>query len=105
MENKHILFILKNANPKLRKSILKNCSLSAIKSIQEIAHNVLNGNHKVSPPCYNALKRYKRELRNFTCSNSSQCAKRKIVVQRGGFVPLLISSVLSGIIGKILSSS
>lgn len=99
-----MLYILKDATPKLRKSIFKNCPFSTIKSIEEIAHNVLRGNHKVSPTCYNALKKYKKELRNLTCSNSSQCSKRKIVVQKGGFVPFLISSVLSGIIGKVLST-
>lgn len=98
-----MLFILKDASPKLRKSILQNCNFSTIKAIQEIAHNILIGNHEVTSKCFNALKRYKKDLRKFACSKSSGCSKRKIVVQKGGFVPLLISSVLSGIIGKILS--
>lgn len=99
-----MLYILKDANPRLRKSILKNCNFSTIKAIQEIAHNIMIGNHRVTPECYKSLKRYKKDLRKFTCSKASGCSKRKLVVQKGGFVPLLLSSILSGIIGKILST-
>lgn len=102
-DNKHILHVLKNCNSCLRKSILKNCSPSVIKAICEIALNTLNGNNKIDNKTYNSLKKYKKDLRRLAGKNSLS-AKRSVLVQRGGFLPFLIGTVLTGIIGKLIEN-
>ena len=98
-----MLFVLKNASPKLRKSILVAAPDELIKAIYEIVYNVLSGNHKIKNKTKAELKKYKNYLRKLVNPSQSLTVKRKVLVQQGGsFLPFLLSSVLSGIIGKIL---
>jgi hypothetical protein len=98
-----MLYVLKNAAPKLRKAILKNVEPEMIKTLCEISHNTLNGNNSICNNTKKKLVGYKRELRNLACSKRSLSSKRKILVQRGGFLPALIGAVLSGLIGAYLN--
>ena len=101
-----MLFVLKNASPKLRKSILQVAPDDLVKAIYEIVYNVLCGNHKIQNKTKTELKKYKNHLRKLVNPSQSLTAKRKVLVQQGGsFLPFLLSSVLSGIIGKILQQN
>lgn len=102
-DNKHILYVLKNASPKLRKAILKNVDPEIITTVSEIVFNTLKGNNKICNPLKKKLKKYKKPLRMLACSKRSIPLKRKILVQKGGFLPALIGSVISGIIGAYLN--
>lgn len=100
-----MLFALKNSSPKLQKAIMKSCSDELIKTIVEIVFNVLQGIHKVSPAAKQNLEKYKLELRNLSSTSRSLASKRKVLVQKGGAIlPILLSTVLSGLIGKILQN-
>lgn len=102
-ENKHMLYVLKDSSPKLRKAILKHSSDDLVAALNEIAFNVASGNHSVSNSDKNKLKRYKSHLRSFIKPSNSLSSKRKILVQSGsGFVPILLSLILDGVIGKLL---
>lgn len=98
-----MLFVLKNASPKLRKAILLSAPDELIKAIYEIAFNILSGNHQINTKAKGDLKKYKKHLRKLVQPSRSLASKRKVLVQNGGsFIPYLLSAVLSGIIGKIL---
>lgn len=102
-ENKYLLLVLKKAPPKLRRAILQSAPDELIRAINEIAYNILKGNHKISRKSRNDLKKYKNQLRKLIKPSRSVTTKRKVLVQSGGsFLPYLLSAVLSGIIGKIL---
>lgn len=100
--NKPTLLVLKNADINLRKAMLKNVDNNVIKSIIEIVLNTLRGNHKLTSRTKSELEKYKKELRCISCPKRSLSSKRKVLVQKGGFLPILISSLLSGVIGKLL---
>lgn len=101
--NKHFLHVLKKCNPQTRKALLKVCSPEVIKTLCEISLNTLNGNNIISKHCKRKLKKYKRELRSLACSKLRLSSKRKILVQKGGFLPVLIGTILSGLIGQIIN--
>lgn len=102
--NKHMLYVLKAAHPKMRKLLIKHVHPEVIKTISEIAYNTLNGNNKISVRSKNSLCKYKKELRSMACLKGSVASKRKIILQRGaGFLPALLGTVLSGIIGAYLN--
>jgi len=105
-KNQHILHVLGKCNKKkFRKNILKYCDDDIIKTIAEIAINILNGNNKISPAQKAKLKKHKKQLRFLACAKKSIKAKRKILVQHGGFLPTLIGTILSGVIGKLISKT
>lgn len=98
-----MLYVLQKANPKLLKEIVRYADPDTIKTICEIAYNVLRGNINLRRCVLKKLNRYKKELRCLTCPKRSLSSKRNIIVQRGaGFVPVLIGTILSGLIGSYL---
>lgn len=99
-----MLYVLRKAKPKLRNAIIKNADGELIKTICEIALNTLNGNNKVSYKTKSDLKRFKREIRCLACPKRTLSSKRKVILQRGGFLPTLISTILAGIIGKLIQN-
>lgn len=102
-ENKHMLYILKDAKPSLRKELLKKASPEIIKTICEISHNTLKGNTKLSAKGKNILEKYKNKLRALISPKKSLKSKKKLIVQSGGFLPALLGVVLSGVIGHFLN--
>lgn len=101
-KHKHMLYILRDAKPKLRKAILKNVDEDFIKTLHEIAHNTLNKNNPINAKQKEVLQRYKTSIRKLACPKRSLTQKRKLMVQSGGFLPVLIGTILSGIIGNII---
>lgn len=93
------------ASPKLRKAIIKFGDSELIKTICEIALNTVNGNNPICNKTKKKLKRYKNDIRGLASSKRSEKSKRKILMQKGGFLPILIGSVLSGIIGSLLEKN
>ena len=103
-ENKHILYVLKKAEPKLRNAILKHVDNVVIKTIHEILFNIIYENHKINKSVLEKIKPYKNIIRNICSPQTSMKEKRQQLIQKGGFLPIIISSVLSGVIGKILEN-
>lgn len=101
-ENKYMLYTLLKADPRLRNAIIKNSKDNFIKTLSEISLNILKGNTNQQPHMIKKLKKYKKKLRCLACSKRSIKAKRNILVQRGGFLPALLGTLLSGIIGTLL---
>lgn len=100
--HKHILYTLRKCKPCIRKNIIKNAGNELIKCLCEICHNVLNGNVPISKNAKIQLKKYKKSLRNIVSSKVKLHSKRKIFQQRGGFLPTLLSAILSGVVGQLL---
>lgn len=101
--HKHTLQVLKNANPKLRKAILESGDDELIKTIIECVINTLNGNHKISTQVKQKLCKYKNCFRKLIQPKISLKKKRKIIIQKGGFLLPLLGSILSGVIGSLIN--
>ena len=92
-----LLKVLVNANPKLKKAIIKHASPNLMTAISEIALNMLKGVIKLSPQQKQRLSRYKKEFRSLAKKTVSVNRKRKLLVQKGGgaglalLLPLAIS--------------
>lgn len=101
-DNKYLLYSLYKANPQLRKAIINHSKPDLIKTLSEISLNTLRGNIAHTPSTRKKLEKYKNKLRCMACRNRSIKAKRRILNQQGGFLPTLIGTLLSGIIGTLL---
>ena len=101
----HFLHVLKNAKPQARRALLASANKELIKAIVECALNTLNGNHKLTKEEKSKLKKYKSRLRNLINPKISFKSMRKLLVQKGGFIVPLLASVLSGVIGSLISNN
>ena len=96
------LNVLKNSPTKIRKSLLKSAPKKNIRFISECCLNVLKGNVKIKPSAKRRLTPYKSVIRNLVKPKVNIEKRRKLLVQKGGFLPLLLGSLLSGLLGTLI---
>jgi len=68
-----------------------------VNCINECVLNMLNGNLKFSDCNTRKLQKYKLALRKFAERNVSLSGKKRLIVQRGGFLLPLLSAILATI--------
>ena len=90
------------ANKKYRKAVILHADKKLIQAICESVHNVLVGNINISEIERTKLKKFRKTLHKLL-EKSSLKTKKKILIQRGGFLQFLIPAVVSGL-ASIISS-
>ncbi len=93
VQNRDMLAHLAKCSQNSRNKILHNGEKPLIEAICQIVHNVLEGNIPINEKTKHQLSKYRQSLRTLTDKNSLK-KKKKILVQNGGFLPLLLSAVL-----------
>ena len=101
----HFLRVLKDAKPQARHALLASADDELVQAIVECALNTLNGNHKLTKEEKSKLKKHKSRLQALINPKISFKSKRKLLVQKGGFIVPLLASVLSGVIGSLISNN
>ena len=90
-----------------RKWFFSTCKRDAVDCCCEIARNILNMNVPVTPRQLKGLRRHGKTLRDLARLNTPLAKKRKIL-QTGGFLPLLLAPLLgiaSSIIGGVATKA
>jgi hypothetical protein len=94
----HALQVLKKAHPNLRKANISNCNKELVNCISEIVLNVFSGNL----PCNTGkLRKHKAALRKVTERHVSLSGKKRLIVQRGGFLLPLLRTILPTLAGLL----
>lgn len=81
--------------PNFRKDFLKKLSNRTVKCISECCYNTLKGNVKLNQSQKKKLKRHKQVIRTLASKNLPLYKKKKILVQKGGFLNVLIPAALT----------
>ena len=92
--NYHRLETLKHARPKLRRAIIANGDKELLNSLSECALGVLSGNVKLSDCKKRTSRKYKRQLRTIVDKRVPLASKKKLIIQRGGFIVPLLTAVM-----------
>ena len=101
--NLDFLRVLKKANNKQRKAILETGNKDLILCLCEIIDNTLAGTVKLTSKQKKDLSKYKRILRKLIDKKVSLKTKRKLFIQKGGFLPAIIAPAL-GLAATLLST-
>jgi hypothetical protein len=97
-----LLQLLSKASPYMRKNILSTADDDFIKIIIECCYNTLIGNIKLPKSGIEKLKTYKNIIRKVSKASKNIKNKKKILVQDGGaFLPLILPSIIAGLISMI----
>lgn len=94
---------LARLNPAGRRQALKNCPDVYINSISELCLNCLKGSLPIERRKLNLLKCHRKQLHALSDKRNSLSIRRKLCVQKGGFLPLLLRFALP-IIGSYIAS-
>ena len=92
--NYHSLHVLKDARPKLRRAILAHSDGELINSVGECALNVLQVNVKLSKCAKRRLRKFRRQLGTVADKHVPVARKKKVIIQRGGFLVPRLTVVL-----------
>ena len=92
--NYHTLQVLKSADPKLRKAIISKCNKELVNCISECVLIVLNSNIKLTGCVTRKLQIRKAALRKISDRHVPLSKKKKLIVQRGGYLLPLLSAVI-----------
>jgi len=89
----HFLHVFKDAKPQARRALLASTTDDVIKTIVECEINTINGNHKLNKE---EKSKYNNRLRVLNGPKISFKSKRKLLIQKGGFIVTMLPSILSG---------
>ena len=105
--NREFLEKLLTAPPDVRKRLINKASADEVRAISEIALNVVKGSFQINANIRDQLAEHKHHIRKLSKRTVSHKLKKHLLSQKGGFLPLLLSPVLSAlgiIVGKTISS-
>lgn len=95
----HFLQMLARSSLPQRRAILHTANRSQIRCLCEICLNVLAGNVPIN---IKKLKKHKNAIRKLANKSIKfQTKKRMLINQAGGFLPLILPAILSGLSGII----
>lgn len=102
--NKEFLILLSKCKPKLRKALVSGATKESIYAIIECILNVCNGNVNINQEDYQKIKPFNKTFKKLVDKGVDLKQKRKIIIQKGGFLQVHIPAIISGI-ASIISSA
>lgn len=85
-------------NKRLRSAVLNDiCDDCLYKAVHEIALNVTKNNVKLSLPQKKKLFRRKKLIKALATLTKSKKRRKNLLVQSGGFLPILIPSIVAAL--------
>jgi hypothetical protein len=93
--NIRALRVLSKAPKKLRDIVLTDADEDLILALCEVIHNVLIGTVKLKPKQIKKLRRYHSTLFNLSQKTTSVRKKRKLLLQKGGFLSTLLPPAIA----------
>ncbi len=96
------LKVLSKCNTKQRRGIIETANPVVFKAICECSLNVVKGNIPLTPTQKRQITPYKNILRSLADRNKSFQAKKRILIQKGGFLPILLRAIVPTIASLLL---
>ena len=91
-----------------QRDVIRRAKGPLINKICECILNIINGKIKLSTEDFEKLKPYKNLFRKLIAKNTKIKEKKRLIIQKGGFLQILIPAIISGlatIISSAISSS
>lgn len=86
-----------------RDKLLLSATHDQLHCLSEIAYNTLKGNLDFKNHSVKKLKRFKNEIRKLAKKSTALKKKKELLTQRGGFIPLLLSPIISALVSGAIS--
>lgn len=95
MNHAFLLELLRNTKAK-RKRLIENASEKELNAIRNFCFNICKGKFQVSSKVYKKLCKYKKDIRDLSNKNilKTSHAVKKRLIQRGGWLPLVLPALL-----------
>lgn len=87
--------VLQKADGKLRKAVIDNSNVDLILALCEIIENTLSGTVKLTDVQKSKLRKHGAMMRKVANRSVPIKAKKKLLVQKGGFLSVLLPPAIS----------
>ena len=94
--------VLHKAHAKQRNQVLKSATSDLTLAVCEVIDNVLSGNVHLKPKQRHRLQKYKSVLRKMVDRKISLKKKKSLLIQQGGFLPILLAPIIAAIASTVL---
>ena len=101
--NADILRTICHLNAKERSALLSQANSDLIRCICECAFNVLRGNVPLDKKYKTRLRKHAPILRKLVDKRDNFKKKKKIIVQKGGFLPSLLVPIVTTVLASLLA--
>jgi hypothetical protein len=92
--NLTFLDLLVKAKKPQRSALINTASNDQLQCICDCAVNILNENIPLTDSQYRKLSRVQKHIR-YIANSKDQLDNKKVVIQKGGFLPILLTPILS----------
>jgi hypothetical protein len=89
-----LLDVLSKATKAQRDALINTATNDQLQCICDCATNILNENIPISDNQYKKLRRFQNQIR-YISNSDDNIANKKLVIQKGGFLPVLLTPILS----------
>jgi len=103
LKNKKFLEYYLETDPKSRKRLLKGANHDQIKSLCEATLNVVKKNINVPSKAKQELYKHKAVIKRVAFKKEPISKKKSLLVQKGGFLPIILSTVLPLLANALLA--
>ena len=98
-----LLEYLRNIPRNKQQKIIKASGRDVLEALSEICLNLIKKNIKLTPAQINKLRPYEKQIYNLSLKRHS-VAKKRDIVQKGGFLPTLLAAVLPAILSTVFAA-
>ena len=99
-----VIKFLCKTKPHYRKALLKSADKDLIHSICECVYNILIGKVPLAKSQKVNISKHKTTLRRLLKPGVSFRSRKKLIIQKGGgFLPLLLTPIISGVLSSLFN--
>jgi len=92
---------LHRASPQKKKTLLKSANSDLIGALCDCACNIIKGNVPLTSKQFNNLRKHHKQLKALT--NKSSVKNKRKIIQKGGFIGLLLKPLAKILMGGLLN--
>lgn len=89
-----LLDLLAKATKEQRNALISTATNDQLQCICDCATNILNENIPLTSEQYKKLKRFQKHIR-YIANSDDNINNKRLVIQKGGFLPILLTPILS----------
>lgn len=90
-------------NKEQRQALLRKADPALVRCICECALNVLQGTVTIPQSHKSKLRQHKKILRKLASGRTSLSSKKRLIVQKAGFLPALLAPILGTLVSTLIT--
>ena len=97
-----LVITLRSLKPQQRRMLLETCKSKHLKGFEEVCLNICKNSVPLTAQQLQTCRKWRKQLKLLALKKHPLKAKKKILLQKGGFLPALLP-IIATVLGTVLS--